>query len=736
LLVAALALVVGLLTAATAAASVSPPSFNATLAPGGSTSVTKTVTTPPIAPNPDIAFLADSTGSMIGAIANVKANASSVLGTIKAAQPTAQFSVSEYRDWGDAFVHRINTGLTSSQSAAQAGINQWNAGGGGDWYEANLYALRRLANGAAGWRGGSTRIIAWFGDAPGHDPSGGATLGNTISALQAAGVKVIAVDVGGLNGTGQASAIVTATGGSLQSSAGGVSAAILAGLHNLPVTITPVAVGCSPLSVTFSPSSATVTSGNSATFTETITVPNNNALQGQTINCYVDFQTGFGTQSISVTIPDTTPPVLHLPPDAFNEATGPSGAIHTYTATATDNADPSPTVSCTPPSGSMFPIGTTTINCTATDASGNSTSGSFTKTVGDTIPPVLTLPPDAMNEATSPAGAVHTFTATATDTGDPSPVVVCTPPSGSTFPLGVTTITCTATDFSGNSTTGTFTKTVVDTTPPVLTMPPDATNEATGPDGAVHTFAATATDIVDTAPVVVCDPLSGTTFPLGDTVITCTATDFSGNSSSGTFTKTVVDTTPPVLTMPPDAVNEATGPDGAAHGFEVTAVDIVDPDPLIDCDAASGDVFPLGDTVITCTATDDYGNVSTGSFTKTVVDTTPPDVGCLETVNPGGKNVPKAGQKSKGQNEDGFYQVSAYDIVDLDALKLWINGLGPFAPGDRVKITEAPGATPNVKPGTGAIDWKVKVDSDAIVTSTDVAGNTGTAACLVPPPPK
>ncbi len=77
---------------------------------------------------------------------------------------------------------------------------------------------------------------------------------------------------------------------------------------------------------------------------------------------------------------DTTAPVLALPEDITVTATGPSGAVVTYSATATDNGGSVP-VTCFPPSGSIFAIGTTTVNCTATDAAGNDATGSFTVTV-------------------------------------------------------------------------------------------------------------------------------------------------------------------------------------------------------------------------------------------------------------------------------------------------------------------------------------------------------------------
>jgi hypothetical protein len=75
--------------------------------------------------------------------------------------------------------------------------------------------------------------------------------------------------------------------------------------------------------------------------------------------------------------PDVTPPTLNLPDDITVEATDASGTNVSYSVTASDDRDPNPTVTCTPSSGSFFPVGTTTVNCQATDASGNVATGSF-----------------------------------------------------------------------------------------------------------------------------------------------------------------------------------------------------------------------------------------------------------------------------------------------------------------------------------------------------------------------
>jgi TolB protein len=90
---------------------------------------------------------------------------------------------------------------------------------------------------------------------------------------------------------------------------------------------------------------------------------------------------------------DTTPPTLSVPAPITVDATSRDGAIVTYTVSATDVVDPAPTVSCTPSSGSTFPIGTTTVSCTATDRAGNTSTGFIVVTVkgvGDQVESLFT----------------------------------------------------------------------------------------------------------------------------------------------------------------------------------------------------------------------------------------------------------------------------------------------------------------------------------------------------------
>lgn len=159
---------------------------------------------------------------------------------------------------------------------------------------------------------------------------------------------------------------------------------------------------------------------------------------------------------------DTELPVLELPGALTGEATSPAGAVVDYTAGATDELDASPSVSCTPASGSTFPLGATSVSCTATDAAGNSAAGSFTVRVVDTTAPALSLaklrPELRVYEF---VGTTALLPAEAADLVDPSPAVVCTPAAGERLPVGRTLVVCTATDAAGNTATASITVTVL-----------------------------------------------------------------------------------------------------------------------------------------------------------------------------------------------------------------------------------------------------------------------------------
>jgi hypothetical protein len=263
------------------------------------------------------------------------------------------------------------------------------------------------------------------------------------------------------------------------------------------------------------------------------------------------FDAGFKTYVSAAPADSTAPVISGLPSEGVvKEASSPSGALVTFpTITATDTAADGTVyavnVECASASepelgsGDTFPLGTTRVECSATDPAGNLGSGSFNVAVRDTTAPAMSnMPQDITEEASGPAGAQVAWQApTADDVVDGNVNVGCSPASDDIFDLGQTTVGCTATDSHGNSDTKTFSVTVKDTTAPTISgMPSDMNVTATSSSGTTISYTSpTASDLVDAAINVTCQPASGNTFSLGETTVDCSATDSFHNSVTKTF---------------------------------------------------------------------------------------------------------------------------------------------------------------------------------------------------------
>ena len=399
-------------------------------------------------------------------------------------------------------------------------------------------------------------------------------------------------------------------------------------------------------------------------FAATLTGPTGarsaDGLGAVTVTCsYTDGARATGTAQAAYAVVDTTGPVISTPTALTVAATGPHTPV-TFTVSAADLVSGVRPVGCQPASGNGFAVGLTTVTCTAGDRDGNTTSVAFPVTVTDVAAPVVTAPAAQVAEATGSDGAVVDYPAvSAQDDVDGSLSPDCDHASGARFPLGVTTVTCTATDAHGNTGTAAFAVTVQDTTAPEVEVPATVVVEASGPLGtAVDLPAVTVHDAVDGSLDPHCTAISGQDFGLGDTQVTCTATDARGNIGTGTFTVRVRDTTAPVLTVPADLTLEATGPDGAVVNYPaVTAQDTVDGPLPVTCLPVSGETFGLGVTTVTCTAADAHGNTGTATFTVTVTDSTAPTLA-----------VP-ANLTVEATGEDGAQvdvpDAQALDLVDL-----------------------------------------------------------------------
>jgi hypothetical protein len=347
---------------------VTPQQVTVTLPPGGSTTVSKAVETAKLPPASDFLFLADTTGSMGPSIADVKANAQTIINAIEGAGAAdGRYAVANYRDTtanaACNYLDQLDTNFTNAAGAIAA-INTWSVGSnpgvdtGCDLPESQLYALHQAATSSLGltWRATAEKFIIWFGDAPGHDPicnslpgysdpDAAVTEASATADLVLLDAHVIAVSIVGNplsqpgldadpaptsndypppcaadeQGTaGQATRITTATNGVLFVNPAGASlaAAIIAALNALPpvpVTVTPSAVCDAGLTTSFNPASQVVNSGSTANFVETITVTA--ALPGVTLGCTVDFLINGANagpafrQTITVTVgfPESTP---------------------------------------------------------------------------------------------------------------------------------------------------------------------------------------------------------------------------------------------------------------------------------------------------------------------------------------------------------------------------------------------------------------------------------------------
>ena len=416
---------------------------------------------------------------------------------------------------------------------------------------------------------------------------------------------------------------------------GPISASVVSGACNGPATWTPPTAldACDPnaqISSNFNPGDifpigvttvvyiATDSSGNSST-------------------CEFD-----------VTISDDEPPTFDFCPTAQNFGLssgecGFSGSILIPTA-----SDPCGQVTVEPssPLPSPFPIGTTTVTYIATDLSGNSASCTFDVNVADNDAPIVEFcPADTM--FTAPANTCSAIgnwmTPVFSDTCG-GVTVSSNFNVGDAVPLGTNLVVYTATDGSGNSAMCQFTVIVVENDAPIISNCPTnvSVSAPSGTCEAVVSYAIpTANDACDSAPTVSLTQglASGSTFPVGSTMVAYVATDASGNvSDTCKFEVVVTDDEVPVLTCPSNQVLQAQlGSTGAtASGINVTISDncgvadtsfaITGATTFNGSGNASDLVFDIGVSTVTYLVTDVNGNVDSCSFTVTVNSSSNPPV--------------------------------------------------------------------------------------------------------------
>lgn len=285
------------------------------------------------------------------------------------------------------------------------------------------------------------------------------------------------------------------------------------------------------------------------------------------------------------------------------------------------------------PSGSLFPVGTTTNTFTSTDGI-NTATCSFSVTVLDVETPVLSNIPGAIAQSNdagqcgavvnwNPVAAVDNCVATVTSSMN----------SGDLFPVGTTTVTVIATDPSGNADTSSFTVTVTDTEAPVIAnVPANITvgNDAGMCSAVVSWTPPTASD--NCSATLSSNENPGNTFPVGTTTVTYITTDAAGNADTASFTVTVTDTEAPVVQCASDVTVPADAGMCSASNVSLGTLTITD-----NCTTTSSNdapsVFPVGTTVVTHTITDASGNTTTCMQNVTVTDDEAPVFGaCPQNI--------------------------------------------------------------------------------------------------------
>lgn len=252
-----------------------------------------------------------------------------------------------------------------------------------------------------------------------------------------------------------------------------------------------------------------------------------------------------GTSSFTITVLDTIAPVFTsgLSGITVTPNAGSCDAIVTWTApTATDNCS-GVTYTASQASGSTFPVGTTPVTITATDADGNNRSISFNVTVTDVVAPTIANVPaniTVANDAGNCDAVVNYTMATVSDNCSGA-TITSSHPAGSVFPVGTTTVTFTALDGAGNSSTASFDITVEDQEAPVFTTVPPS--DTVGQCGQVYSFTMpSGTDNCSGLLLVrqIAGLPSGSVFPPGATTNTFEISDPAGNTSTTSFTIVVV----------------------------------------------------------------------------------------------------------------------------------------------------------------------------------------------------
>ncbi|XP_071963953.1 hyalin-like [Antedon mediterranea] len=361
-----------------------------------------------------------------------------------------------------------------------------------------------------------------------------------------------------------------------------------------------------------------------------------------------------------------TSPSLTCPSDRLLTVDGASAIVEFNAPIVVDNSNDDLTSSCTPPSGSSFPVGTTQVTCSAVDSDQNTETCTFDVTIQVTYSPDKLVSTDdgyqaiivTDNEAPQLTCA-SSLSVTVVEDDLPSiitfndPAVsdnsgetlqpTCSIPSGSSFNVGTTVVDCVAVDASGNQGSCSFDVIVEVDYSPVLTCPSTQiipiTNDAE--EVIVDYTPAGVQDSEDPGLTATCQPPPSTLFPLGNTTVVCSAIDSMKNVGECQFDIIIKVDYPPNLTC--GSNHESPTDDGtstASVDFKLAyAHDKEDGELTAICQPPPSSLFHIGTSHVICSATDSVGNSEQCGFNITILDNEAPKLTCSSLVtlltNPG-----------------------------------------------------------------------------------------------------
>ncbi|XP_033106437.1 uncharacterized protein LOC117108517 isoform X2 [Anneissia japonica] len=324
------------------------------------------------------------------------------------------------------------------------------------------------------------------------------------------------------------------------------------------------------------------------------------------VSCFANDTTGNSSTCNFTVIIDMKAPIINC---TIDQITSFIPLVNFSQPIAVDDLS-EPNVDCFPFSGSRFPIGNTTVTCTARDHVNNTATCSFVVNISSEVPDIV-CPEDHVYDTPS---YVH-FDVTATDK-EGAVYITCDHLSGSFFNDGSTLVSCVAIDITGNRVTCVF-KVIIDITDPVINC---TTDQITSIIPLVNYSQPIAVDDLS-KPIVDCFPVSGSTFPIGYTTVECIARDHVNNTANCYFVVNVSSEAPDIV-CPEDHVYDTPS---YVH-FDVTATD-KEGAVYITCDHLSGSFFNVGSTLVSCVAIDITGNRVTCVF-KVIIDITDPVINC------------------------------------------------------------------------------------------------------------